>query len=243
MIVSEPFAYRTGMGVNDTLRFPTGRGSIGFSIAGVFYDYGSDQGVVMMRKDHFQSYFDTEGLSGISLYLEPGSDIGRVTRQVREASANQDLVIRSNRDLRDTSLEIFDRTFAITTVLQWLALAVAFVGVVAALMSLQIERKREFAVLRAEGLTPAQLWRYITLQTGVIGAGAGLLALPLGVLLAVVLVFVINKRSFGWTLELGVPADILLQGLALAIVASILAGIYPAWQVARTNPAEALRAD
>jgi putative ABC transport system permease protein len=120
---------------------------------------------------------------------------------------------------------------------------VAFVGVVAALMSLQIERKREFAVLRAEGLTPGQLWRYITLQTGVIGAGAGLLALPLGVLLAFVLVFVINKRSFGWTLELDVPVDILLQGMALAVVASILAGVYPAWRVSRTNPADALRGD
>ena len=243
VIVSEPFAYRTGVGVGDTLRFPTDRGSIGFSIAGVFYDYGSDQGVVMMRKDHFDAYFDTEGLSGISLYLEPGADIGRVRRQVREAAASQDLVIRSNRDLRDASLAIFDRTFAITAVLQWLALAVAFVGVVAALMSLQIERKREFAVLRAEGLTPGQLWRYITLQTGVIGAGAGLLALPLGVLLAFVLVFVINKRSFGWTLELDVPVDILLQGMALAVVASILAGVYPAWRVSRTNPADALRGD
>lgn len=243
VIVSEPFAYRTGVSTNDTLRFRTDRGLAGFPIAGIFYDYGSEQGIVMMTKDHFDSYFDEGGLSGISLYLDADADVARVTRQVRAAAVNQQLVVRSNRDLRDTSLEVFDRTFAITTVLQWLALAVAFVGVVAALLSLQIERKREFAVLRAEGLTPGQLWRYITLQTGVIGAGAGLLALPLGVLLAAVLVFVINKRSFGWTLELDVPADILLQGLALATAASILAGLYPGWQVARANPADALRGD
>ena len=243
VLISEPFAYRTGIRPGDTLQVPTDRGVIGFPVAGVFYDYGSDQGIVLMGRDQFSAHFDIEGFSGISLYLASDADLESIARQVGETGIQQELVVRSNRDLRDTSLEIFDRTFAITAVLQWLALAVAFVGVVAALMSLQIERRLEFAVLRAEGLTPGQLWRYITLQSGLMGAAAGLLALPLGVLLAVVLVFVINKRSFGWTLDLDVPPEILLQGLVLAFSASIIAGIYPSWKVARSNPADALRND
>ncbi len=243
VLVSEPFAYRLGLGRDDTLHLPTDRGLGSYPIAAVYYDYGSDQGVVMMEADALARYFDADGFSGISLYVEPGADLERVSRNVREAVPNQELVVRSNRDLREASLEIFDRTFAITTVLRWLALAVAFVGVIAALMSMQIERKREFAVLRAEGMTPAQLWRYVTLQTGLMGAAAGFFALPLGVLLAVVLVFVINKRSFGWTLELGVSPGILLQALVLAFVASILGGIYPAYKMARALPADGLKFD
>lgn len=243
IIVSEPFMYRTGIQRGDSLTLPTSRGMHRFEVAGVFYDYGSDLGVAMMSRAEFEQYFDVDGLSGISLYVADGADLTRVAADVRLASEDRELIVRSNRDLRTFSLEIFDRSFAITAVLRLLALVVAFVGVVSALMALQIEREREFAILRAEGLTPGQLWRYVTLQTGVVGTAAGLLAIPLGIVLAGVLVFVINKRSFGWTLELGVEPGILIQAVIIAIVASILAGIYPSWKLSRANPADALRGE
>jgi putative ABC transport system permease protein len=156
-------------------------------------------------------------------------------------SGLQDVLIRSNRALRETSLRVFDRTFTITTVLRILAIVVAFIGVLSALMALELERRREMGVLRATGMTPPQLGGFVTLQTGLMGAIAGLLALPLGYALAYVLVFVINKRSFGWTLQLSVSPEILLQALALAVGAALLAGLYPAWSMARARPATALR--
>ncbi len=243
VIVSEPFAYRTGAGRGDSLELPTTRGMRRFAVAGVFFDYGSDLGVAMMGREAFEQHFDAPGLSGISLYLAEGADPARVAADVRRISGERALIVRSNRDLRTFSLEIFDRSFAITAVLRLLALAVAFVGVVSALMALQIEREREFAVLRAEGLTPGQLWRYVTLQTGLMGTAAGLLAVPLGIVLAGVLVFVINKRSFGWTLELNIEPGILVQAVVMAILASMLAGIYPSWKMSRANPADALRGE
>ncbi|MEX0600920.1 MAG: ABC transporter permease, partial [Rhodothermales bacterium] len=141
----------------------------------------------------------------------------------------------------EASIEVFDRTFAITSVLRVLALLVAGVGIVSALMALQIERATEFAILRAEGMTPGVLRKYVTLQTGIMGAIAGMLAVPLGLVLAYVLVFVINKRSFGWTLQFTVPADALLQAFGLALAAAIVAGIYPALTLERKNTADALR--
>jgi putative ABC transport system permease protein len=96
-------------------------------------------------------------------------------------------------------------------------------------------------VLRATGMTPPQLGGYVTLQTGLMGVIAGLLSLPLGYALAYVLVFVINKRSFGWTLQLSVSPEILLQSFLLAVAAAVLAGLYPAWTMARSSPALALR--
>jgi len=153
----------------------------------------------------------------------------------------QEVIIRSNQGLREASLEVFDRTFTVTVVLRLLAVLVAFVGVLSALMALQLERSRELAVLRANGMTPRQLWQYVTSQTGVMGLMAGLLAVPLGLILATVLVYVINRRSFGWTLQFNITPEILLQAVALALVAALLAGLYPSYKMAQANPADALR--
>ena len=149
--------------------------------------------------------------------------------------------MRSNRSLRQASLEIFDRTFTITSVLHLLTTAVAFIGVLSALMALQLERERELGVLRATGFTPRQVWGLVTAQTGLMGLLAGLLAVPVGLMLASVLVFVINRRSFGWTLELEIIPGLLVQAVLLAVLAALLAGMYPAFRMSRTSPALALR--
>jgi putative ABC transport system permease protein len=151
------------------------------------------------------------------------------------------VLVRSNRALREASLEIFDRTFAVTVVLRFLATIVAVVGVLSALMALGLERAREIGVLRAQGFTPREVWSLVTAQTGVMGLVAGLLAIPVGIVLAVVLIFVINQRSFGWTLGLEVAPGLLLQAVLLAVGAALLAGLYPARRLARLPVPAALR--
>jgi putative ABC transport system permease protein len=157
--------------------------------------------------------------------------------------AEQAVLVRSNRALREASLEVFDRTFTITVVLRMLAALVAFVGVLSALTALALERQRELAVLRAVGLTRGQVWGLVTGQSGLLGLAAGLLALPLGLAMALVLIRVINRRSFGWTLEVHVDPLILGQAVLLAMAAALLAGLLPAWRMSRTLPAAALRRD
>jgi len=195
-----------------------------------------------MSRRTYDRAWDDRRISGLALEAAPGVDVDALVAAVRERGGDgRRLVVRSNRALRETSLEIFDRTFAITGVLRTLSVAVAFVGMLAALMALQLERTREIGVLRTLGLTPRQVWGLVTAQTGIIGLLSGLLAVPSGLLLAAVLVFVINRRSFGWTMELDPSPGILLQGVALAVLAALLAGLYPAWRMARGEPAEALR--
>ncbi|MGI9331797.1 MAG: FtsX-like permease family protein, partial [Gammaproteobacteria bacterium] len=99
----------------------------------------------------------------------------------------------------------------------------------------------EMATLRALGLTRGQLWMMTQAQTGVLGLVAGVLALPLGLALALILVFAINRRSFGWTMELHVDPAILAEAVAMAILAALLAGVYPGWSMANASPAAALR--
>ena len=159
----------------------------------------------------------------------------------RLAGEEHAVLIRSNRTLRAASLAVFDRTFTITTVLHLLTTVVAFIGVLSALMALQLERGRELGVLRAIGFTPGQLWRLMTAQTGLMGLVAGLLAIPVGMGLALILVRVINRRSFGWTLQIEIAPEVLVQALLMAVGAALLAGLYPALRMAYTSPALALR--
>ena len=151
------------------------------------------------------------------------------------------LTVQSNRALKKASLAIFDRTFLITSVLRLLAGLVAGIGVLSALLALELERGREFAVLRANGLTPGQVWQLVTAETGLLGLTSGLLSLPVGLTLAAIMIFVVNRRSFGWTVEMEPAPGVLLEALLLALGAALLAGLYPAWRTARTSPARALR--
>jgi putative ABC transport system permease protein len=141
------------------------------------------------------------------------------------------------------TLAIFDRTFAITHVLRILALVVAFVGVFSAMLALQLQRLRDYAILRAGGMTLGEVARLIVLQTLVMGTLAGLLALPLGLLMSDVLIDVINMRSFGWSMLHSMPPSVLVEAVLLAVVAAVLAGLYPARRVAAVHPAEALRGE
>ncbi|HEU5103041.1 MAG TPA: FtsX-like permease family protein [Roseiflexaceae bacterium] len=241
-LVSEPLAYRYGLHPGDSVTLLTESGRRAFPVAGVYSDYGSDQGVVMLDLATYQAAWNDQSISSLGLYAAPGVDVDALVQRLRGlVGAEQVISIRSNRALRETSLEIFDRTFAITTVLQLLATIVAFVGILAALMALQLERARELGMLRANGLTPRQLWGVVLSQTGLMGVTAGLLAIPVGVMLAAVLVFVINKRSFGWTLLFRLDGGLFAQALLVSIAAALLAGLYPAWRMGRTPPALALR--
>ena len=135
------------------------------------------------------------------------------------------------------------RAFAITSALQLMTTFVAFVGVLSAMMSLQLDKQRQLGILKAIGLSSRQLWRLIILETGLMGAVAGLLSMPTGYVLALILVFIINRRSFGWTLQMQVTLEPFVQAFAIAFLAAILAGLYPALRITKRNTAEAIRFD
>ncbi len=243
VIVSEPFAYRRDITPEQAaITLLTDRGPHTFPVIGVYYDYTTDQGTITMADSVYRSYFDDSSVSSLGAFITPDADLGAVIDRLREDTlAGQNLIVRSNRSLRDAAMEVFERTFAITTALQGLAIIVAFIGILSALMSLQIEHAREYAVLRAAGMTPRQVWLLILTQTGLMGGAAGLLAAPIGLILAIVLIQVINVRSFGWSMALAIaPADF-AQAFIVAVLAALLAGLYPAWQLSRAVVADGLR--
>lgn len=240
--VSEPFASHRGLVLGDTLELPTEQGRKEFIVAAVFRDYTSDRGVVAMHLPTFRANWGVQRLGGLGLTVAEGASLDQV-RQVADQLLGDTTGIRlaSNVEIRQASLAIFDRTFTITRVLQVLVGIVAFLGILGSLQSLQMERVRELAVLRALGWTPAQLRRLVITQTGLLGAAAGLLAAPLGLVLAVFLVEVINMRAFGWSMGFHPDFATVVQGITLAVLAALLGGAYPAWRSGQRKPAVDLR--
>lgn len=242
VLLTEPYAYRHGLGVGDTLRLRSAHGAVELPVAGVLLDYASEHGLVVMDRTLYQRLFDDPHLSSLRLYLAPDMALAATLEQVRAAAAGeQAVVVRSNRELREQSLAIFDRTFTITHVLRWLAALVAFVGVLAACLALALERAREYALLRAQGLTPGEVRGMVTIQTAFMGLSAGVLALPVGLALALLLIHVVNRRAFGWSMLTVVPAGVLVEAVLIAVLAAMLAGLYPAWRLGRARIAETRR--
>lgn len=243
LLVSEPYAYRHGLRPGDSLALMTASGNLSFQVGAIFYDYGSDQGMLVMEGGHYAELWQDPAVATIGVFLQPEADPDRVINGLRTSLHGLDprLQVRANREIRQYSMAVFDRTFTITRVLRLLVVGVAFIGILNALMALQLERSREHAILRASGMTPGQLLALICLQTGLLGLLAGLFALPLGWLMGELLIQVINLRAFGWTLQPLLPPGVLLDALLLAMVSALLAGIYPGLRMARTPPAEALR--
>jgi putative ABC transport system permease protein len=242
VVVSEPYARRSGLAVGDSLLLPSARGPRAFPVAAIFRDYTSDRGVIAVSLSVFREVWEIDRVDGIGLIAADEVDPAEVRRAADELLGSAPGVrIASNREIRRASLQIFDRTFTITRVLQLLVGIVAFLGILSALQSLQMERVRELAVLRALGWSPGQVRRLVLSQTVLLGLAAGLLAMPLGIALAAVLIHVINLRAFAWTMGFSMDAAVLVQGMLLAVSAAFIGGLYPAWRSAGRRPAADLR--
>lgn len=241
LLVSESYAFKNNVGAGDSLTLPTDRGYKTFQIIAVYYDYSSDIGLILMNMEVFRKYFNDKLYSGIGLFVSDSTQIDKVAQELKEKTSNLNMIVRSNKNLIDTSVEVFDRTFVITNVLQLLAIVVSFIGIFSAMMALQLEKSRQFAILRANGLTPIQLWKHVIYQTGLMGFVSGLLAMPLGLLIAYILINIINTRSFGWSISFYFEFSYLFEAIIVGIFSAILAGIYPAYKMANTAPAISLR--
>lgn len=242
VLVSTPYAYRHDVTTGDRVALMTINGMRSFPIVGVYRSYDANQGAVLMSRRTYDEHWQDREVDSIGIYVESGFDVAAVSESIRNASAGrQALRIGSRESLTATSLRIFDRTFIITNVLYWLAVGVAVVGILGSMLALQLERARELGMLRALGVTPGQLAVHVLGQTAAIGLLSGVAAIPLGLVMAKLLIDVINRRSFGWEMTMQVDPAILAASLGLAIGAALCAGVYPAFRAARSVPALAMR--
>ncbi len=242
VIISESFARRHRVNDGETLELTTPEGRRRFPVAGTFYDYTRDQGVVYMSAKTFRRFWKDDRINSIALYLKPGSSAEKITAEFRAAfSGSGQFIIWSNRDLRVRVFEIFDQTFAVTYVLRTIAIIVAVVGICLTLTTLLVERARELGVMRAIGASVGQLRKLLLWESAIIGLLAAVVGLASGLALSFVLTGVINRAFFGWTIQLAFPWGSLALTPLWILGAAVLAGLLPAWRAGRLVIAEALR--
>jgi putative ABC transport system permease protein len=242
ILVSEPLAWHQQLTTGGALTLNTASGPREFHIAGIYREYGNDRGTVLMSRDVYRQLWQDDAVTAAGLYLRPGANVAAVREAVRAATrTRQSLAVTSNADVRAISMMIFERTFVITRVLYWLTAGVAAIGLVSALLAWELERSREIAIVRALGLTPRAAGVLIEAQTGFMGLAAFVAAIPAGVLTAVLLITVINRRAFGWQIDLHITGAQLANAFGVAMVAALVAGLYPAWRTARAPLASDIR--
>lgn len=242
VLVSESFSRRHGVREGQNLNLTTPQGSRSFPIAGVFYDYTRDQGVVFMSEKTFQPFWNDERVNSVAVYLKPGASKEKLSADFRaEFSRAGEFMVLSNRELRARVFEIFDQTFAVTQVLRSIAVIIAIVGICLGLTTLIAERTRELGIFRALGGSGAQLRRVLLWESGMIGLLAAVIGMASGICLSLVLTGVINRAFFGWTIQLAIPWSSLALTPFWIVGAAILAGIWPAWRASQLNLAEVLR--
>ncbi len=243
VVVSEPFTSKHGVKMGDIITLSLGEARPQFHIVDVYYDYSSERGEILMDRETLLRYLPDPAPSNLAVYVAPGANVETVRSEIVQAVTGHRLLLFSDGEIRAQAIHIFDRTFAITYALEAVAVLVAVMGIAGALLALVIDRRRELGLMRFLGATTQQVRKVILFEAGLLGLFANFVGALLGYFLSLVLIFVINKQSFGWTIRFHWPVEILLAGLTFVYAATVLSGLYPARMAARLNPIEVVHED
>ena len=241
--LSEPAANRLGLRAGDTFVLPGIKSSPTVFVSSVYYDYSSDQGVVLIPEQLFEDIYATKEKQGLSLYLREGVEVAQIRELLDRELPNNFLFIRDNLSLQAEVLRIFDRTFLITYALQAIAFFISGVTLLNTLLMLVLERQREITVLRAIGASRRALAKLIVSESIVLSLFALFVGLVLGAGLALQLVFVVNKFYFGWSVFFAFPLKPILTTVSFTIVLALLVALGPTVQMIRSAKGGLLRYD
>jgi putative ABC transport system permease protein len=240
VIVSEPFANKHHVKSGDMIKLPIGGSIRAFRVLGVYYDYSTERGFVVMDRRTLLRYLPDPAASNLAVYLKQDANPADVRKGIERVIGARGLMLFTNSKLRKGALDVFDRTFQITWALEAVAIAVAVIGIAGALLALVIDRRREYALLRFLGAERRQIRRIILAEAGFLGIFSNAIGLVLGTGLSLVLIFVINKQSFGWTIQFHWPVLLMVLALTGVYIATVLAGLYPAHAALRMKPIEVI---
>ena len=239
-LVSEPFANKHGVKKGDVLKLALRGRPVQFQVVDIYYDYSSERGYIIVDRRTLLKYLPDPAASNMAVYLKPGVPLEQGRLAVEAAVRTRKVVVLTSRTLREDAIRIFDRTFAITYALEAVAIFVAIMGIAGALLALVIDRRRELGLLRFLGASAEQIRKLILFEAALLGLFANLAGLILGAFLSLLLIYVINKQSFGWTIQFHWPVAMLLGTLPVVYAATVLAGLYPARIGMRLNPIEVI---
>lgn len=242
VLISETFALKHGKSRGDSLGLATPNGWQTFAVAGVFYDYGYENGLILLDRPIFTRLWQDSSIVSLAFILKDPGTLQQVKTQIASRfAADYGLVVYANRDLREEVFRVFDQTFAITYILEIIAIIIAAIGIVNTLFTIIVEREREFGILKSIGASAGQIRKVVVINAGLMAFIAHVIGCVTGLLLSLVLIFVINKQSFGWTIQFGPNAPIFfITGVAM-LVTAVLAALWPAQSAVRRKIAAMVR--
>ena len=240
VLISESLSLKYGKRVGDTLTI----GANAFPITGIYRDYSNDRGVAVMDNALYTRTFGVSAINTIVVYLKPGISAEDARKRLEATlGPKYHAFAVLNREIRAEVMKIFDQTFLITYALLAVAIVVAVLGIINTLSALILERAGELAVLRLLGMSPAEVRRMIVIESSILGLASTIAGLVMGYALSWILIFVINKQSFGWTIEFHTPVRLIAAALTVTFLSAVLAGLAPARFAARANIAAALKSE
>ena len=242
VIVSESFSRRFGIKAADRITLEGTHGPVPLEVAAIFYDYTTEHGVVMMDHSTYLAVFDDHTINSVDFFLDARNPRRPdILLEIRDRAKKWGLPVTTHDQLHENILGVFDATFAVTRSMRVMAIIVAFFGIAGALLALFMERQREFGIYRALGFSTRQV-AAMTLMEGLgMGIVSFLLSTGVGTVLSLLLIRVINLRSFNWTIFFHFAWEPYLLAAATAILASVGAAAYPIWRVYRTYPQMQIR--
>ncbi len=234
-VVSESFQTRFAKLVGDSFELVTPSGAVTFKILGIYIDYSSDIGSVLIDRALYKKYWRDELVDAFDLWLEPGVDMAALIQKIKDDYGDKyQLFISTHRELKDAVLRIMEQSFVVNYAVEIVALVVAIFSVINTLLASILDRGREIGVLRAIGATQAQVRRIIVMEAGWMGLIGGLLGLFAGSVMAYHHVVYNTKLLTGWTFQFFYPYDVAALVVSATVVLCLLAGYGPAKKAAAT---------
>jgi putative ABC transport system permease protein len=242
-LISEAFSLKHKVALGDSLELQTPTGPAQMEVAAIYFDYSRERGYIILDRTTFLKHYQETEINSFVIYLNDKTRLQSIRKEVLKTLKDHRLIIRSNSELKQQVLEVFDKTFAITYSLEIIAILVAVLGLFNTLVSLILERKREIGILRFIGAFTGQIKRMVLIEAGILGMIGSVMGFVAGVIVSYILIFVINKQSFGWTIQVHFPVLFILGMVTLFWGVSLLSGLYPARLAAKLNPKEGVRVE
>jgi putative ABC transport system permease protein len=235
--ISEYLSIQYGLKKNDMISLRSPAGEVAFRINDISSSYSTTSGFIYIHRKWLKRYWGLDDATQMSAYVAPGTNVDElITRLKSRLLPAYSLEIMNNRELRDKVMDIFNRSFAITYAIEFIAIIVSLIGVITTLLSLVLERKREISILRYLGADWRQIQQTLMLSAGFTGITGIVLGTALGLLMSIILIQVVNKISFGWEIHFSVPLYSLIAIASVVFCTTVFAGYLPSKIARKIDP-------
>lgn len=242
VIVSESFSRRFNIGKGDRITIQSVDGPVSLPVTAVFYDYTTEHGLIMMDRSTYLRLFHDRTINSLGIFIDKEApEQQKLMDKIRLKASARGLPVTTRDELHEKILSLFDSTFAVTRSMRLLAVVVAFFGITGALMTLFVERQKEFGIYRSLGFTTGQVAFMALIESIGMGLISFLMSTIVGTGFALVLIKIINLESFNWTIFYHFTIQPYFVTMLTALAASIAASFYPVWSVLHRYPVMQIR--